>query len=196
MIQKSIVSFHDYVYTLTMTKLIIVFIVGLVGGVIISNTFDIRISQKTSLSPSPTMLPITITPVEDNTEEKKEVKSMGSILAKLGYPAGGIPPLKVCVYTLPEKVGEYDSPVKCAMTETNQTEIALLEVPVGNYHIFAWPISDEFTLSGSFTPAIACGLKVDCKDHSPLTVVVEVDQSTQVEIKDWYGDGVDYPKKP
>lgn len=193
MIQKSIVSFHDYVYTLTMTKLIIVFIVGLISGVIISNTFDIQITQKPSLSPVPTSAPITSVPVVEKTEV---VTDNGSILAQLGYPAGGIPPLKVCAYSVPEKEGVYGEPVKCVKTDTNQTEVTLLDVPTNTYHVFAWPVSDEFSLSGSFTPAVACGLKVECKDHSPLAVVVEADKSTQVEIKDWYGDGVGYPKKP
>lgn len=196
MIQKSIVSFHDYVYTLTMTKLIIVFIVGLIGGVIISNTFDIQITQKAYVAPSPTVPPATLSPAAEKPKGMEETKKSGSILAKLGYPAGGIPPLKVCAYSVPEKEGVYGEPVKCVKTDTNQTEVTILDVPTNTYHVFAWPVSDEFSLSGSFTPAVACGLKVECKDHSPLAVVVEADKSTQVEIKDWYGDGVGYPKKP
>lgn len=179
-----------------MTKLIIVFIIGLIGGVIISNTFDIQITQKAYVAPSPTVPPATLSPAAEKPKGMEETKKSGSILAKLGYPAGGIPPLKVCVYAIPEKAGEYQEPVKCATTDTNQTEITLLDVVADSYHIFAWPVSDEFTLSGSFTPAVACGLKVECKDHSPLAVVVEADKSAQAEIKDWYGDGVGYPKKP
>lgn len=179
-----------------MTKLIIVFIVGLIGGVIISNTFDIQITQKQTLTPAPTLIPATSVPVMNVVDDKKEEKKNGSILAQLGYPAGGIPPLKVCTYSLPEKEGVYGSPVKCVKTDTNQAEVTLLDIPTNTYHVFAWPVSDEFNLSGSFTPAVACGLKVECKDHSPLAVVVKADKSTQVEIKDWYGDGVGYPKKP
>lgn len=179
-----------------MTKLIIVFIVGLIGGVIISNTFDIKISPKSTPPPTPTPLAITSAPDNVQDEEKTMMKKNGSVLARLGYPAGGIPPLKVCIYTTPEKEGNYDAPTKCATTETNQTEVTILDISSGDYHIFAWPVSDEFSLSGSFTPAVACGLKVDCTDHSPISFSVKDGESAQVEVKDWYGDGTGYPKKP
>lgn len=80
-----------------MTKLIIVFIVGLIGGVIISNTFDIKISPKSTPPPTPTPLAITSAPDNGQDEEKTMMKKNGGVLARLGYPAGGIPPLKVCV---------------------------------------------------------------------------------------------------
>lgn len=179
-----------------MIKLIIVFIVGLIGGVIISNTFDIRISPKSSLTPTSTPLAITSALLESKDQAKTEVKANGDIFARLGYPAGGIPPLKVCVYTIPEKEAVYGSPTKCVTTDTNQTEITIMNVPTGDYHIFAWPVSDEFSLSGSFTPAVACGLKVECNDHSPLAFSVKSGGSSQVDVKDWYGDGAGYPKKP
>lgn len=178
-----------------MTKLIIVFIVGLIGGVIISNTFDIRISPKSITTPTPT-LAITSAPPESKDQAKIEMKENGNVFARLGYPAGGIPPLKVCIYTIPEKEGSYGSPTKCVTTDTNQTEITIMDVPTDDYHIFAWPISDEFSLSGSFTPAVSCGLKVECSDHSPLSFSVKNGESSQVDVKDWYGDGKGYPKKP
>lgn len=207
MYQAKFASFKmDAYIQFYMAKIVIVLLIGLVGGVLISNFFNIQISPKqtatltvepTSTTENLTAVPTAITASPTTTPTTvKTATEKGTIEIKLGYPAGGIPALKVCLFAIPAKVGDYASATQCVTTPANQTQLTMT-APVGSYHIFAWPDDNQYQLSGSWTPAVACGLSVDCKDHSPLAVVVNADQKTTgVAIQDWYGEGVGYPKKP
>jgi hypothetical protein len=187
-----------------MAKLLIILMIGILGGVLVTSLFNIQITPKSAMQPvvvQPTestiddrvAAPTTISPTAPTTTK---AVTKGSIDIALGYPAGGIPPLKVCLFTVPAKAGEYGKSFYCETSATNQTEMTMAVNP-GTYHIFAWPADGQYKLVGSWTPAVACGLSVDCKDHSPLVVTVKSDQTTSgVAIKDWYGDGVGYPTQP
>lgn len=191
-----------------MGKIILTLLIGIAGGVLLTRFFEIsftpKLTEKTAqVTPvsepeasdttrlDPTQTTPTIAPSITTATAK------GNIDIELGYPAGGIPPLKVCLFTVPAKVGMYDKATLCETTTANQTEMTLSADP-GNYHVFAWPAgADSGTFVGAWTPAVACGLSVDCSDHTPLVVKVVADQiSAGVEIKDWYTDGANYPKKP
>ncbi len=167
----------------------------------ITQFFNVQVTPKSAIQLTETASP-TITSNAPNPTTPPTAPSIaqavakGSIDIEIGYPAGGIPPLKVCLFAVPAKVGAYTQSLYCETTATNQTEMTLAIDP-GTYHIFAWPADDKYKLVGSWTPAVTCGLSVDCKDHSPLALTVKPDQITSgVEIKDWYGDGVGYPTKP
>lgn len=188
-----------------MGKLIIVLLIGIAGGVLLTNFFEISFTPKKVMQPTETVDTTTtktmvVAPTQQMpsvTPSVTAVAAKGNIDIELGYPAGGIPPLKVCLFTVPAKAGMYDKATLCVTTAANQTEMTIATNP-GNYHIFAW-LADakDSTLVGAWTPAVACGLSVDCKDHSPLAVVVKSDQITSgIEIKDWYTDGKGYPSKP
>lgn len=121
----------------------------------------------------------------------------GDILVDLGFPGEGVPSLQICMYAVPV-AGSYSEPIYCANNAPNQEKLRILAIEPGNYHIFAWmadtPDSD---MVGSWTPAVACGLSVECTDHSPSSITVVAGQTTSgVAIKDWYGDGAGYPSRP
>lgn len=188
-----------------MGKLIIILLIGIAGGVLLTSFFDVsftpkKVMQPTQTAETATTETIAAAPTKQTPSVAPTITTAvtkGNIDIELGYPAGGIPPLKVCLFTVPAKAGMYDKAVLCEITATNQTEMTLAANP-GNYHVFAWPAAkDSGSLVGSWTPAVACGLSVDCKDHSPLSLTVKSDQITPgIEIKDWYGDGTGYPAKP
>lgn len=188
-----------------MAKILIVLLVGVFGGMLVTNFFNIQITPKSAPAPivTPPVKEIVELPEELDAPPPTAIPSVakttakGSIDIELGYPADGIPPLKVCLFAVPAKAGEYAKAAYCETTTTNQTEMTLSFNP-GVYHIFAWPAGTQnSTLVGSWTPAVACGLSVDCKDHSPLAITITSDKITSgVEIKDWYGDGSGYPKQP
>ena len=187
-----------------MGKVIIILLIGIAGGVLFTNFFDVSFTPKTVMQPTETvettaMETIAVAPTQPipSVAPTAAAPTKGNIDIELGYPAGGIPPLKVCLFAVPAKVGMYDKAVLCETTTANQTEMTMATNP-GNYHVFAWPAdANSGTLVGAWTPAVACGLSVDCKDHSPLAVMVKSDQITSgIEIKDWYTDGKGYPSKP
>lgn len=184
-----------------MGKLLLVLLIGIAGGVFITQFFNVQVTPKSAMQLTETASPTITTNIPDQTKPSvapsiAKIATKGSVDIEIGYPAGGIPPLKVCLFAVPAKVGAYTQSLYCETTATNQTELTLAVDP-GSYHIFAWPADDQYKLVGSWTPAVKCGLSVDCKDHSPLALTVKSDQITSgVEIKDWYGDGVGYPTKP
>jgi hypothetical protein len=166
-----------------MGKVLLVLLIGILGGVFLANYFSVQITPKSAIQP---------TEVPNTTE----MMSKGSVDIELGYPSEGVPALKICVFAVPTKAGEYTEPAHCETTVANQTE-ATMNVDPGNYHIFAWPVNEQLKVSGSWTPAVACGLEANCNDHSPLPLTVKSSQITSgIEIKDWYGNGVGYPTKP
>ena len=193
-------------YTPGMLKLALVLLIGLVAGMILTNVLDIRIGPSSFFGASPAPSPLSdvtdsviASPTATAQPAAGEVieGDLGSVDVSLGYPSSGIPPLKVCLYPVPEVQSQYESPAKCVTTIENQMTASIAQVQPGTYHAFAWPVSDAFTIGGSWTAAVPCGLSVDCTDHSPLPVEVKSNQVTKgVEIKDWYGNGEGYPAKP
>ena len=69
-----------------------------------------------------------------------------------------------------------------------------VQVPVGNYNAYAW--LPDFSIGGSYSQAVPCGLSVSCSDHSLITFNVAASQNvTGIDICDWYGGpgAVPYP---
>ncbi len=115
----------------------------------------------------------------------------GSISGSLGYPSSGIPPLAVYAF----KSGDFTTFYKI-QTQTNQQTFTINSVDTGTYVVVAYPL-DMPGLAGGYTQAVACGLSVECKDHSLVPVVVEAGESvTGIEVKDWYAPEGTFPKRP
>ncbi|MEK7595639.1 MAG: hypothetical protein AAB443_03595 [Patescibacteria group bacterium] len=113
--------------------------------------------------------------------------SGGTIKGKLCYPSEGVPPLDIYVKNME------DGAVLTLSTKANQGTYLVEKVPVGLYVIFAYPKNSNF--GGLYSPAVACGLSVDCTDHSPSIVKVEEGKTVEnIDICDWYGNKV--PSRP
>lgn len=145
----------------------------------------------TNTSPSPVSLSPSAIP-QQNTE-------VISISGALGYPSSFVPAMKICLYEYAGP-GMIQGPKYCTFTKDNQASFVMSgEIAPSKYVVFAWPANSApgSELAGSFTPAVACGLSVDCKDHAPIPLDVVTDKTvTNVDIRDWYADVGTFPTKP
>jgi len=115
----------------------------------------------------------------------------GTISGSLGYPSSGIPPLAVYAFNK----NDFGTFFKVE-TQLNQQTFTIDAVDTGTYVVVAYPL-DMPGLAGGYTQAVACGLSVECTDHSLVPVVVEAGEIvTGVEIKDWYAPEGTFPKRP
>lgn len=143
-----------------------------------SNTND-----KIMVTPSPTP--------NDLIDEKSPTIVVGSIAGTTGYPSEGIPPLEIYAF----KVGDHSVYFKTT-TQTNQQSFTIDAVTPGSYIVVAYPLGDG-GLTGGYTKAVACGLSVECTDHSLIEVdVIAGKTKSGVEIKDWYAPAGQFPSKP
>lgn len=198
--------------------IIIVAVVLAVGGYYLLKLRQDKIASSSmkKLTPTPTIAPTETpeptptksdkaktptptkpSPTPDEDEDKKptptkasdEKEENGNIEGTLGYPSEGIPPLEV--YALPTKGGGKYHFIK---TYQNQSTFEMEDIDPGSYYIVAYAGNN---LSGGYTKAVACGLSVDCKDHSLISVEVEPGETAKgVEVKDWYAPEGTFPKKP
>lgn len=75
------------------------------------------------------------------------------------------------------------------------TGVYSVELPPGNYVAYAWRI--EYGLGGSYSQAVACGLSVNCTDHSLIPFTVTAGATTGgIDICDWYGGEGSVPTPP
>ena len=116
-----------------------------------------------------------------------------SISGKLGYPSSFIPPLRI--FALNPASGAFFK----QDTVQNQPSYSL-DVDPGTYLVFAYilgPDGQAGGLSGGFTPAVPCGLSVDCTDHSLSPVVVAPGANVPgIDITDWYAPEGSFPQPP
>lgn len=131
--------------------------------------------------------------------EKNDKDLVKTVSGNLGYPSSFVPALKICLYEYVDKTST-QGPKYCTETKTNQMSYQISgSIAPAKYVIFAW-VSDADAgseLAGSYTPAIVCGLSVDCKDHAPIILdLMSENNISGVDIKDWYADAGIFPKKP
>ncbi len=151
-----------------------------------------------TLSPSPIPEP-TKSDVEITPSTKPETPATKTISGSLGYPSSFVPSLKICLYEYAGP-GMIQGPKYCTETEDNDMNYQVTgAIAPAKYVIFAWTSNAEVgaEFGGSYTPAIACGLSVECKDHTPIVLDLSANDTVKgVDIKDWYADAGTYPKKP
>jgi hypothetical protein len=69
------------------------------------------------------------------------------------------------------------------------------QVPPGEYVAYAW--LPDFSLGGSYSQSVPCGLTVACSDHSLIEFVVAPGATvTDIEVCDWYGGPGSIPLPP
>lgn len=133
---------------------------------------------------------ISPTPTSQN-DEKSAVAQVGSITGTLGYPSQGIPPLEVFAI----KASDHSVYFK-TVTKTNQQTFTIDDITPGTYVVVAYPV-DTDSLAGGYTKAVACGLSVECTDHSLVLVEVTAGGTqSNIEVKDWYAPSGEFPAKP
>jgi len=73
----------------------------------------------------------------------------------------------------------------------------LLEMNRSLLGVLAEAIGGADGLAGAYTPAVACGLRAECTDHSVIRVAVTGGQTASgVDILDWYAPAGAFPKRP
>ncbi|MBI5127692.1 hypothetical protein HZA76_04530 [Candidatus Roizmanbacteria bacterium] len=119
------------------------------------------------------------------------IETKGKIEGTLGYPAEGIPELEVYAFSVSD-----NSKYFMIKTFVNQSQFTIKDVDPGNYYVVAYPIKYG-GLSGAYSKAVACGLSVECTDHSLISIKVSSGEiTTGVEVKDWYAPEGTFPAKP
>jgi len=140
-------------------------------------TLSAMMTQNAQVSPAPT----------------EATQGTATISGKLGYPSEFIPPLRI--YALDPASGAFFK----QDTVQNQPNYSL-DVAPGTYLVFGYilgPDGHAGGLSGGYTPAVACGLSVDCTDHSLSQVVVRPGELvTGIDITDWYAPEGSFPQPP
>ena len=125
--------------------------------------------------------PATATPASPSSEA-------GSISGKLSYPSEFIPPLRVVAFNI------FDQSYRYVDTLQNQSTYQISGLAPGKYHVVAYAGG---SLAGGYTPAVACGLSVECTDHSLSDVVVFAGtDTTSIDPADWYAPENSFPPMP
>jgi hypothetical protein len=115
----------------------------------------------------------------------------GSISGTLSYPSEFIPAMHVVAFNVNSNQWFYVNTVE------NQSSYQIDNLPAGSYRVVSYPISGDGTFGGGYTPAVACGLSVNCTDHSLITVNVTAGQvASGVHPHDWYAPPGTFPNDP
>lgn len=135
---------------------------------------------------------VTVSPTpDDKKDEKSQKNQVGSIAGTTGYPSEGIPPLEIFAM----KKSDYSVYFK-TKTYANQQSFTIDDITPGIYVVVAYPLGAD-GLTGGYTKAVACGLSVECTDHSLVEVEVVAGQTKSgIEVKDWYVPSNQLPPKP
>jgi hypothetical protein len=65
-----------------------------------------------------------------------------------------------------------------------------LQVPAGQYRVFAQTESARPGYRAYYSASVVCGLRVDCKDHAPILITAVAGQiQSGVEPADWFDPG-------
>jgi len=139
-----------------------------------------------------------IRPIDPNaTPGRDYFPGMGTITGSLSYPSSFIPPMRVAFFSLT------DGSVSYTDTAKNQGSYSM-EVPIGTYHIIAYPYDrsasasagGSSTYGGGYTQAVPCGLTVACTDHALISITVTENQTVNADPGDWYAPEGAFPQMP
>ena len=106
----------------------------------------------------------------------------GYVSGGICFPSEGIPPLEIFFQ-------EIDSAAAFVLNTHPGQSGYNIRLPPGTYI--------AFTDGGLYSPAVACGLTVECTDHSPVEFpVAQGELTTAVDLCDWYGPYDELPEVP
>ena len=128
-------------------------------------------------NPTPTD-PATEVPSPIATDEPASNASTGTVTGKVCYPSEFIPPMTA--YFRNTQTGTLSE-----LTIAENQASFRVDLQPGTYEAFAYLENGEG--GGSYSQAVACGLTVDCPDHSLITFDVQAGQTTpDIDLCDWY----------
>lgn len=134
--------------------------------------------------PTDTPFPGAATP----TTTLSPLADVGTVTGRICYPADSIPPMMVYFE------GGPTGPLVTLPIAANQGTYATKLNP-GTYIATAW--LPGFTVGGSYSRAVPCGLTVSCTDHTPLPFSVAAGATVSgIDLCDWYGNPGDVPLPP
>ncbi|HSJ53299.1 MAG TPA: hypothetical protein VLC52_06080 [Anaerolineae bacterium] len=108
----------------------------------------------------------------------------GTITGRLCYPSDYIPAMTIYARNV-------DSQETASVTTVQNATSYELQVPAGTYVVFAWTAEGS---GGTYSQFVACGLNVECTDHSLIPVAVAPGQvTTGADVCDFYGGEVPVP---
>jgi hypothetical protein len=114
----------------------------------------------------------------------------GSISGTLSYPSEYLPAQRVVAFNM-------DSKEWFAIEVDHDSSYVLDGLPPGSYYVVAYAIDTENAGAGGYTQAVSCGLSVNCKDHSLVSVSVKAgDMLQNINPTDWYAPAGSFPSDP
>jgi hypothetical protein len=115
-----------------------------------------------------------------------EEPTTGTVTGRVCYPSEGIPPMTAYFQDTAT------SAVTTLDIAQNQGTYSIDLLPA-TYIAYAW--LPGFTIGGSYSQAVPCGLTVSCTDHTPIPITVAAGGTVDdVDICDWYSqDSVPLP---
>lgn len=135
-----------------------------------------------------TIVAATIQASQPTAAPATQAPSTGRVEGQVCYPSSGIPPMNVYL----QLIGTEN--VITVPIAQNQSSYSV-ELPNGSYQAYAW--LPDFSIGGSYSQAVACGLSAECSDHSLITFDVTGGSTTGgVNVCDWYGDPGSVPYPP
>lgn len=116
----------------------------------------------------------------------------GSIAGTLIYPSEFIPAMWVVAFNTAD-VNQF----AYTTTSENDNTYQIDGLQPGSYYVVSYPQLEGIEASGGYTPAVACGLRVECTDHGLIAVPVTAGQVTQnINPHDWYAPEGAFPDNP
>jgi hypothetical protein len=136
-------------------------------------------SPSTSLKPEASAKP--------STAASPSVAATGTITGTVGFPSEGLPKdMKVCAENQATQIETCTSQI--TMVNTPQPHPTYtLDVPPGKYLVYAIVPSFKADYRAYYNAFVTCGLKYECKDHTPIVVDVMAGKTaTGIDPQDWY----------
>jgi hypothetical protein len=167
------------------------------GPLDLQATVKVMLAQTQTAQPASTSQAVTSTGVPSVAVTDSSVIP-GSIAGKLSYPGESLPPLRIVAFREEKSVKTKSYQF---VEVFNQATYQINNLKPGTYWVIAYPITPAKQippgLEGGFTKAVACGLSVNCTDHTLVEVQVKPGQVTNhIDPGDWYAPTGSYPKDP
>jgi len=107
---------------------------------------------------------------------------VGMVTGTLAYPSEVLPAQRVCAVDLATDK-EY-----CRHAAEGEAAFTIA-APAGEYWVYAVLPDDASGKRAYYSEFVRCGLSTECKDHTPVTVVVEAGTDAEAHPHDWYAPG-------
>jgi hypothetical protein len=114
---------------------------------------------------------------------------VGQVSGQLCYPSE--PPLPPMTLYFEDT----NSGVITTLEHTDGTDMYQVDLAPGSYVAYAW--RTDYSIGGSYSQSVLCGLDVSCTDHSLVGFdVAAAGQTNDIDICDWYGPAGAVPTPP